>query len=279
MITVGIDIGGSTTKIAGLNDGKIISPMLVKANDPIASLFGAFGKFSSHNGLSFSEISCVVVTGVGASYVDKPIYGLPTAKSAEFLCNGLGGLYLTGLKQALIVSMGTGTAFVRADEKNISHMGGTAIGGGTIVGLSSRLLNIRDIGVLIKTAEGGDLKNVDLLVKDLTKDVLPTLPPELTASNFGRLSEVASNADIALGIFNLVFQSIGMSAVFSVMNTDINDIIFIGNITAVPYNREIFKTLGTLSGINFIIPENAEYATTIGAALSYNRGSDYTLLI
>ena len=156
MITIGIDIGGSTTKIIGLKGEKIISPLLVKANDPIASLFGAFGKFTAVNNLSLTDIKCVLVTGVGASYVEKPIYGLPTAKAFEFLSNGLGGLYLSGLRQAMIVSMGTGTSLVHADENKIEHMGGTAIGGGTILGLSSRLLNIRDIDVLVKEAEERD---------------------------------------------------------------------------------------------------------------------------
>jgi len=278
MITIGIDIGGSTTKIAGLRGGEIVSPMLVKANDPIASMFGAFGKFTAQNNLSLGDISHIVVTGVGASYVDKPIYGLPTAKAVEFLCVGLGGLHLSGLGRAMIVSMGTGTALVHADENKIEHMGGTAIGGGTILGLSSRLLNIRDIGILIKTAEGGDLKNVDLMVSDITRDILPTLPPETTASNFGRLSDVASHADIALGIFNMVFQSIGMTAVFSVRNTDISDIVFIGSLTTVPYNREIFRIVSALSGVNFVIPENAEYATAVGAALTFINNRKYVLL-
>jgi len=277
-MTVGIDIGGSTTKIAGLAGGEIISPMLVKANDPIASLFGAFGKFTALNNLPLSEISCVVVTGVGSSYVEKPIYGLPTARAVEFLCNGLGGLYLSGLKQAVIVSMGTGTALVHADEKRIEHMGGTAIGGGTILGLSNRLLNIRDIELLIKTAEGGDLKNVDLLVSDITKDILPTLPPETTASNFGRLSDVASNSDIALGIFNLVFQAIGMTAVFSARNTDITNVVLIGNLTTVPYGRGIFNIISSLYGVDFLIPDNSEYGTAVGAALAFIRNMEYKLL-
>jgi len=278
MITIGIDIGGSTTKIIGVKDGDMISPLLVKANDPVASIYGAFGKFTSQAGLSLADISCVLVTGVGASYLDASIYGLPTAKVAEFLCNGLGGLYLSGLKQAMIVSMGTGTALVHADADKTEHMGGTAIGGGTILGLSNRLLNIRDIGVLIKTAEGGDLRNVDLMVSDITKDRLPTLPPETTASNFGRLSDVASNSDIALGIFNLVFQAIGMTAVFSIRNTDLKDIVFIGNLTTVPYCRDIFNIIAGIFGVNVLIPADAEYATAVGAALAFLQNKAYAFI-
>lgn len=267
LINIGIDIGGSTTKITGFKDKKIISPLIVKATDPLASLFGAFGKFIDFNSLSLSDINSIMITGVGSSFLDKPIYGIKTVKKEEFLCNGLGGLYLTGLEKAIIVSMGTGTSIVQADGMNATHLGGTGIGGGTILGLSNRMLNVRDIDILIKIAEGGQLKNIDLMVGDITRDVLPTLPAETTASNFGRISDVASKADIALGIFNLVFQSIGMTAVFASRNTGINDVVLIGNLTVIPQGRELFDHIQTVSGVNFIIPENSEFATAIGAAL------------
>ena len=46
---VGIDVGGSTTKIVGFKsdangENKLISPFLVRATDPITSIYGAFGK-------------------------------------------------------------------------------------------------------------------------------------------------------------------------------------------------------------------------------------------
>ena len=48
-IVIGIDVGGSTTKIVGLNEGEIISPMFITATDPVSSLFGAFGKYIYSN--------------------------------------------------------------------------------------------------------------------------------------------------------------------------------------------------------------------------------------
>lgn len=267
LITIGIDVGGSTTKIVGLLNGEILSPFIVRATDPLASLFGAFGKFIDRNNLRLEDISSIMVTGVGSSFLDKPIYGIPTVRKDEFLCNGLGGLYLSGLQKAIIVSMGTGTSIVKAEGETIIHLGGTGIGGGTILGLSNKMLNIRDIKLLIAMAEGGDLKNIDLMVGDITKDVFPTLPAETTASNFGRISDVASKADIALGIFNLVFQSIGMTAVFASRNSGINDIVLIGNLTVIPQGKELFEHMKKVSSVNFIFPENSEFATAVGAAL------------
>ena len=111
-IIIGIDIGGSTTKIVGFDtsDGKreLIQPIFVKATDPITSVYGAFGKFLDSNSLTLEDIKKVMITGAGSSYVSKSIYNLPCEKIAEFKSIGLGGLYLSKLDSAIITSCGTG---------------------------------------------------------------------------------------------------------------------------------------------------------------------------
>src|SRR3712207_5291553 len=89
-LVIGIDVGGSTTKIVGLNNGKVQAPMFITATDPITSLFGAFGKYIYDNGFALDDIEHVMLTGVGASGVTTPIYGLPTTKVGEFEADGLG---------------------------------------------------------------------------------------------------------------------------------------------------------------------------------------------
>jgi type II pantothenate kinase len=266
--TVGIDLGGSTTKIVGLVGEDIISPLLVRATDPVASLFGAFGKFVDTNHILLGDIEKIMITGVGASYIDRPIYGLPTDKTPEFLANGLGGLRLSGLDQGVIVSMGTGTALVKATPEKIEHIGGTGLGGGTIMGLANKIINVRDIDLIIQLAEAGDLTKVDLLVGDLTQTLLPNLPPETTASNFGQLSDVASIHDLALGILNLVFQAIGTITAFAMKNSGLTSAVLIGNLTALPQCQTLLAPLRDLFGVQFIVPKNSEYATAVGAALA-----------
>ena len=90
-IVVGIDIGGSTTKIAGFDEEKMLKSVQISASNAIASLFGAFGKFLYDNELSLEDIEQVNLTGVGCSAVEQPIYGLPTYKVDEFTANGVGG--------------------------------------------------------------------------------------------------------------------------------------------------------------------------------------------
>lgn len=272
---IGIDIGGSTTKIVGFDQGTIFSPLLVTATDPIASMYGAFGKFLDINRLGIEAIERIMVTGVGASHISGKIYGIPTGKVDEFRAIGMGGLFLSHVKNAIIVSMGTGTAFVKADQHGVRHIGGTGVGGGTLLGLSDRMLNIRHFNDLIETAAGGDLGRVDLSIGDITQDILEGLPADTTASNFGNLSDLASKADIALGVINLVFQTIGMIAVFATRIDQTKQVILTGNLTNVPQSREIFKNLSRLFQVDFITPEHAEYATAVGAAISFVAGAPF----
>ena len=132
---IGIDVGGSTTKIVGFREDVMISPQFVQATDPLTSLYGAFGKFTSENGIELSGIEKVILTGVGSSYVTKPLYGLVCENANEFECVGRGGLFLSGLSEAIVISMGTGTAVVHARRDGyMNYLGGTGVGGGVIVG-------------------------------------------------------------------------------------------------------------------------------------------------
>ena len=74
-VVIGIDVGGSTTKIVGVENKTIKSPMFVKATDPVTSLFGAFGKYIYDNGITLPEIEMVMLTGVGSAFIDQPLYG------------------------------------------------------------------------------------------------------------------------------------------------------------------------------------------------------------
>ncbi|MBR4185177.1 MAG: type II pantothenate kinase [Clostridia bacterium] len=273
-VIIGIDIGGSTTKIVGFDTSSaektLIRPILVRATDPITSIYGAFGKFLDQNGLTLGDVQKVMVTGAGSSYMSKPIYGLPSEKIAEFKSIGLGGLYLSGLDRAIIASCGTGTALVYAEEgMEPDYLGGTGVGGGTLVGLSKKMLNMDNVDHIAELAKSGSLDRVDLKIKDITKsDIVPGFSDIMTASNFGQVSDLATRADIACGIINMVFETIGMISIFAARNYKIRDVVLTGNLSQVPQAETVFKTLNRMFDMNFIIPENSAFGTVIGAALA-----------
>ena len=128
-VILGIDIGGSSTKIVGLRpDLSVIDMLRVKADDPLTSLYGAMGNFLSTHGLQLSDIRHIALTGVGASYVEGDIYGVKTIKVAEFPSVGTGGLALSGKEHAVVVSMGTGTSFLWANKgQEVCHLIGSGV--------------------------------------------------------------------------------------------------------------------------------------------------------
>ncbi|MBR3603716.1 MAG: type II pantothenate kinase [Elusimicrobiaceae bacterium] len=269
-VIIGIDVGGSTTKIVGYSDdGKLIGRLQVEAADPLTSAYGALGKFVNEKNLSLSQVKQIVLTGVGASLFKNEIYGIPARHVDEFQAIGLGGLALSKKKEAIIVSMGTGTAFVRADKDGIRHIGGSGVGGGTVIGLCGQLCNARSFDTVVEMASQGDLNKVDLNIADISSGEISTLSPDVTASNFGKMADGFSSEDLARGVLNMVFQTIGMLAVFACKNDNIKDVVLTGTLSTVPCAKTLFKQVERLYNIKFIIPTHSIYATATGAALSY----------
>ena len=261
-VILGIDIGGSTTKIVGLRtDGSVISMLRVRAEDQVTSLYGALGNYLTSNRLSLRDVRRVVLTGVGASYVEGDIYGLPTCKVGEFSASGTGALALSGQSSAVVVSMGTGTAFLWASPDGIRHLCGSGIGGGTLGGLCHKLVGMERFGQIKKLAESGNLDHVDLTMKDITLD------PDMTAANFGDLAEDATPADLAAGVVNLVLQAIGTMTVLACQCCDSKTVVLTGSMTTLPQAVTNFQLFEKLYGIHYIIPENASFATAIGGTV------------
>lgn len=268
-VILGIDVGGSTTKIVGIENGKLKSPLFITATDPVTSLFGAFGKYLYNNQFNLEDIEQIILTGVGSAYINTPLYGRPTAKTDEFIANALGAKYQSGLDRLIAVSMGTGTSFIQIEGDAIKHLGGTGIGGGTLQGLSRLMLKSHDIHQVVELAKDGDIANINLQIKDICNQPLPNLPLEATASNFGKAESNAPEKDIATGIVYLVLQAIGSAAHLAGLNSGIKDYALIGNLSTLPQCREIFNGMEALYGIRFYIPPYSEYRTALGAALSY----------
>ena len=271
-IVIGIDVGISTTKIVGIDEkGMVISPIRIKATDPITSLYGAFGKYLHDNKIKLDEIEHVMLTVVGAAYIDEHIYGLPTSKSEEFIADGLGAKYESKLDRMIVVSMGTGTSLVKCDGENIKHIGGIGIGGGTLAGLSRIMLKTDDIKQITNLAKDGDVSKINLLIKDISAKPLPGLPMSAVASLFSNAKTNASREDIAKGLIWMVLQCIGSATILSSLESGIKDFVLIGNLSLLPLCREVYPAMEKVYGVRFHVPKYSEFCTAIGAALDYKR--------
>jgi len=266
-LVLGLDVGGSTTKVVGFEDGKILECVIVKASDPLASAYAGLGRFLEASGRKFIQIDKVMATGVGASYLSGDLLDRRTIVVNEFESVGIGGIFLAGIPEAVVVSMGTGTSLVEARGSVVRHLIGSGVGGGTLLGLADRLLNVNDFDTIDQLSQRGQLEKIDLTVGDLTQKDIPGLTPTTTASNFGKLVGLSEPEDVAAGIVNLIFQSVATASVLAARLCQLGSVVVTGNLTRISLGREILAAFSKLYGVTFLIPERAEFATATGAAL------------
>ena len=99
-LSLGIDIGSSSTKAAALDEhGALLGTLQVHADDPRTSAYGVLGRFLDQQGASFDDVEKIVLTGLGSTYFHENIFGIPTIHALELDAIGRGGLYLSGLDE------------------------------------------------------------------------------------------------------------------------------------------------------------------------------------
>ncbi|MCL2232568.1 MAG: pantothenate kinase, partial [Treponema sp.] len=103
--------------------------------------------------------------------------------------------------------------------------------------------------------------------EDIMASDLNFLDKKSTASNFGKMLDTARNEDIAMGIINMVFEVIGMLAVFAARSRNIDRVIVTGSGSHNPLGQKILAKITCMHSIVFEYPEGAEYTTAIGAGL------------
>ena len=72
----------------------------------------------------------------------------------------------------------------------------------------------------------------------------------------------------------MVFETIAMVAIFAARSKNTKDIVLTGNLTAFDMCKEVFSDLEKIFGVNFIIPENSQFATVIGALAIFDKVSN-----
>ena len=265
---IGIDIGSTITKVVSIEDGKVINKIKTKALDVLTSATGAFGKMVMEYDIKISEIEKIIITGAGATKIKSNLFGIPTQKIDEISAIGIGGMFLSKKENIIITNIGTGTAIVLAEKNRISHLGGSGVGGGTILGLSKLLLMTSNFNGIMKLAENGNLNQVNLLLEDIMYTDISFLRKEATVSNFGKMPDSPRNEDIAIGIVDMVYEVIGMLSIFAAKSKNINSVVVTGNGSDNKIGKNILSVISEMYNITFEYPMDAEYTTAIGAGLS-----------
>src|SRR5262249_51428794 len=151
----GIDVGATLCKLALRRDG------LSTAHYPSTRLSGARALVEAW------KRSRIVATGGGADGLGAEIAGVPIEHVSEFEAWARGAPLVAAAEgvglpdRYLLVSLGTGTSVLAVDGGRVERVGGTALGGGTVVGLGRLLVGIEAFGQIAAVAEGGDRRAVD----------------------------------------------------------------------------------------------------------------------
>ena len=115
------DLGSTTTKIIEVDENsKILNKNIYQKAEPEKLL----KKFIESNNIKPENIETIIITGVG-TIEGQEFLKIPVLYIDEFKAIGLGGLVASNKENAIIASIGTGTAFIKANNSEIKHLGGS----------------------------------------------------------------------------------------------------------------------------------------------------------
>jgi type II pantothenate kinase len=266
MIRVALDIGASYSKLVVLKEGRQMTTRLIKTEgfEETACLLlrGAKRQF---------EFEEAIVTGGGSTQLPSTLEDISIKRVDEIKAIGTGGLKLTGLNEAIVVSMGTGTAITHATLEKVTHLGGTGVGGGTLIGLGKLLIGETNPQKLEKLALKGDNTNIDLTVGDLYPKGIGNLSPQATASNLAKIGSDYTMEDLSSAIHNLVGQTMGIVISLTAKLKGIEDVVLVGTCTKNKCIVNIVRMILGMRKLRSVVPEKAEFAIAYGAILAEKR--------
>lgn len=118
---IGIDIGSSTIKMISYENNQILDKEITTN----LNIDKVLKDFIQNNDIKIEKIKKIIATGIGANNLNYNKYNIPIEKVEEFKAIATGGLYLSKKEEAIIVSIGTGTALIKSNGKEVKHLGGT----------------------------------------------------------------------------------------------------------------------------------------------------------
>jgi type II pantothenate kinase len=261
-VSLGVDVGASLAKLAMRDAGGVRHELW-----PAAELERVAERVAS---LSPRTLG---LTGAGAGGLARRVG--ESVRVTEFAAWGAGVRRLLFAQRPdvaepyLLVSVGTGTSVLLAQGMNVSRVGGTALGGGTVMGLGGLLLGGASFEEISTLAAKGDRRRVDLLVSDIYRPGEIALFGDATAANFGKPDahvRAAEPADLSHALMGLVGENValicaGLAAAHGVGRVVYGGSTLRGN-TAL---RDVLRLITAAFGREPIFLDDGEFAGALGA--------------
>jgi len=164
------------------------------------------------------------------------------------------------------VSLGTGTSVLSVEDGHVARVGGTALGGGTVLGLGKLLLGVESFAELTALAERGDRRSVDLMVGDVYRSTDAPLLRDLTAASFAKLASTEPE-DLASALMGLVGENVALLCGGFARHSSIEGVVYCGStLSENPPLRRIVAEITTLFGHRPCFLAGGAFCGAVGAA-------------
>ena len=271
-LILGLDAGSSSTKLLAMTEdgSRFIVPMRMEPMSDHKSFCSAVSRFVADNALTVEDFSYIAATGSRATNIGDEVLEIPVYRVNEIEAMAAGALRFANQDKGVIVNMGTGTAMIYAEKgKDPQHIFGSAVGGGTLLGLSSQLLDTQNYTEALFLASKGDRRKADIAITDLDLADVESLDPRLTLSNFGkvRTDSELDKRDLAASLVNMILEVVGTEAMLACRSVQCDTAIVTGGLADIPGSREVFDLFEDLSGIKYLKAGMSTFVTAAGALL------------
>lgn len=267
---IGIDVGGTLTKIAYFEEDQQLNLMhfpsadLQKVSDWITT---------------FKDDIQIGLTGGRAEQLKAFLKSHENLHYlVEFDATVAGVKYQLkkdgqNFEEAVITNIGTGTSIHSLKGDAHVRIAGTGIGGGTLLGMSALMTGVNEFKQIVELSATGSRAEVDMLVSDIYYGNKTPIDGGLTASNFGdaglRPLLERSREDILATVQGLVGEVISTLSIQCADAENVEHIVYIGSTLA--ENDPLQKVIGSYTRRKNRTPvflSDNGYSGAIGALLS-----------
>ena len=274
-LAAAIDFGISNTDIVVRRGGDLITWSEPYARDPDPA---SVRELLATREVDLDGLTRLAVTDGRHRVLPDAIGGTQVVKINEVQAIGRGGQALLGLEGAarevslMVASCGSGTALIKAQGDSYAHVSGSAVGGGTMLGLARLILGTMDPLEIEALAAQGDRNGADLSLADVITGPIGSLPADATAVNFGRLGRRSfhgevSREDLAAALVNLIAQTIALITINAARAQGCEQVVLTGHMVDMSTFREVVGLVGQYYAAELKVVDRPGYATAIGALL------------
>ena len=272
---IGIDTGGTLTKLAYLNEQQELTLTVFPSNEmdlvkewleqhPQVEEIGLTGGRTE-------QLRDVLKTMKSIEYI---VEFEATLKGVRYLLEKEGHT----IEQSIITNIGTGTSIHYMNGLTHTRVGGTGVGGGTLIGLATIMTGISDFDAIKAHASQGQRDGIDLLVKDIYQGMDTPIDGNLTASNFGKVGitearDFAQN-DVLATTQGLVGEVITTLSIQLAQQHKAEHIVYIGStLTGNEQLKKVIEHYTILKKHQPVFLTDCGYSGAIGALLNIREHS------